>query len=103
MIHRERIAMQAVHSALRLRARLGRSLDGAVCPYDLAIEMGISLRFVAVPSLEGMYQTGSRPLVILNSLRPAGRRAFNCAHELGHHAFSHGDCIDELLDRDEKE
>jgi len=103
MIHRERLALQAVHSALRMRVRLGRPLDRAVCPYDLAIAMGIALRFVAIPSFEGMYRTGSRPMVVLNSLRPAGRRAFNCAHELGHHAFNHGDSIDELLERAEDE
>jgi hypothetical protein len=28
--------------------------------------------------------------------RPLPRRAYNCAHELGHHAFGHGSSIDEL-------
>ena len=33
---------------------------------------------------------------MVNSLRPAGRRAFNCAHELGHHIFGHGSRVDEV-------
>jgi len=103
MISRHALAKQATHAALRLRAQLGRRLEDAVCPYDLVEEIGVSLRFMSMPSLEGMYHAGRRPLVIVNSLRPAGRRAFNCAHELGHHIFNHGTCVDELLARDEDE
>jgi Zn-dependent peptidase ImmA (M78 family) len=103
MISHEALAKQTTHAALRLRVQLGRRLEDAVCPYDLAEEIGVSLRFMAVSSLEGMYRAGRQPLVIVNSLRPAGRRAFNCAHELGHHAFNHGTCVDELLERDEEE
>jgi hypothetical protein len=33
-------------------------------------------------------------------LRPPGRQAFTCAHELGHWYFDHGNCVDELEDID---
>jgi hypothetical protein len=46
--------------------------------------------------MEGFYLKGSPPRVMLSALRPLARRAFTCAHELGHHWFGHGSTIDEL-------
>src|SRR3546814_7853863 len=46
--------------------------------------------------MEGMYQRGSPPRIHLSSKRPLPRRAYNCAHELGHHLLGHGSSIDEL-------
>jgi hypothetical protein len=43
-----------------------------------------------------MYQRGAQPRIHLSARRPLPRRAFNCAHELGHHKFRHGTSIDEL-------
>lgn len=43
-----------------------------------------------------MYQRGTPQRIHLSSLRPLARRAFNCAHELGHHLLGHGSSIDEL-------
>ncbi len=107
MTRRDALAQQAVLAALRLRSRRGRAPNQAVCPIDLALEEGVEVRLVALPSLEGMY-TPDVPAIVLGALRPAGRRAYNAAHELGHHEFAHGLRVDELLDgerapRDEAE
>jgi len=95
--HRDGLARRAVTEALRLRSRHGRACDQPVSPIDLALDEGVDVRLEAVGSLEGMY-TPDGPAIIVGSLRPRGRRAFTCAHELGHHVFGHGLRIDELLD-----
>lgn len=43
-----------------------------------------------------MYPRGLPPRIHLSARRPLPRRAYNCAHELGHHVFGHGSSIDEL-------
>lgn len=91
------LAERATAAALRLRMQQKRGIYQSICPYDLVLDMGLELRFAAIPSLEGIYRPGVAPLILLNSLRPSGRRAYNCAHELGHHLFGHGTCIDALL------
>ncbi len=93
------LAEQATATALRLRMQQKRGLYGSICPYDLALDMGLELRFEPIPSLEGIYRSGAASLILLNSLRPSGRRKYNCAHELGHHLFGHGTSIDALLDQ----
>jgi len=90
------LSAQAVHAAAQLRAQHQIGPAQAICPYDLAIELQIKVSFLAAPSLEGMYSPEPRPAIILNSERPAGRRRFTCAHEIGHHIFKHGYRIDEL-------
>lgn len=93
------LATAATAAALRLRVQHKRGMHGPICPYDLALDMGLELRFETIPSLEGIYVPGTAPLILLNSLRPAGRRAYNCAHELGHHILGHGTRFDILIDR----
>jgi len=83
---------------MRVRADAGLGAADAVCPFDLAIGLGISVRLVPVPSLEGMYAPGARPTVLVSAERPAARRRYTCAHEIGHHAFGHGACLDEIGD-----
>jgi hypothetical protein len=40
-------------------------------------------------------------VIVVSSLRPAGRQAYTGAHELGHHIYGHGEQFDELVeDRD---
>jgi hypothetical protein len=51
--------------------------------------------------MEGIYATRPKPMILISSLRPLSRRAFTCAHELGHHFFAHGSKIDELKDEAE--
>jgi hypothetical protein len=48
--------------------------------------------------MEGMYDRQPKPRIHVSALRPLARRAFTCAHELGHHVFCHGSTIDELRD-----
>ena len=82
-----------------MRRRAGFSLNEAICVYDLADQLGIEVRFADIPSMEGMYCRESGPTIILSSLRPSGRQAFTCAHELGHHSNGDGTGIDQLVER----
>jgi Zn-dependent peptidase ImmA (M78 family) len=66
--------------------------------YDLAEELGVELRFAELPSAEGVYSP-DKPVIIVSSLRPPGRQAFTCAHELGHHVRGHGEQFDELVEK----
>ena len=102
MNDRRAIARQAMAAALRIRLSLGYGLEHAVCVYDVAEKLGVEVRFLALPSMEGMYTSASSPTIIVSSLRPPGRRAFTCAHELGHHNRSDGVEIDELVEQWDK-
>ena len=86
-------------AALRMRRSAGFSLEDAICVYDLAEHLGIEVRFADIPSMEGMYCQELGPAIVLSSLRPSGRRAFTCAHELGHHSNGDGTRIDQLLEK----
>ena len=99
MNDRRAIARQAMSAALRARLSAGYNLDHAVCVYDLAERLGVEVRFLDVASMEGMYSSASDPTIIVSSLRPRGRRAFTCAHELGHHNRKDGVEIDELVEQ----
>ena len=99
MNDRRAIARQAMAAALRTRLALGCGLDHAVCVYGLAEKLGLEVRFLDLPSMEGMYTSASDPTIIISSLRPPGRRAFTCAHELGHHNSGDGVRIDEFVEQ----
>jgi hypothetical protein len=78
----------------------------ALCAFDAAENLNVELRFVDVPSMEGMYVKNSgpdlKPIILVSALRPAGRQATTAAHELGHHVFGHGTRIDQYIaDSDE--
>lgn len=92
------LATEAVVKALRLRKSLGIPMDESVSALDAAESLGIEVRLIDLPSMEGMYVAGSAPKIMLSSLRPQGRRSFTCAHEIGHHIFDHGEQFDELTD-----
>ena len=102
MNDRRAMARQAMAAALRTRRSVGYGLDHAVCVYDLAEKLGVEVRFIDLPSTEGMYSSASAPTIIVSSLRPPGRRAFTCAHELGHHYRRDGVEIDELVEQWDK-
>ncbi len=102
MTTRQQRARAAVAAALHFRAISGSAPWQAVCPIELAHSAGIEVRFVDIPSLEGMYWKRSNPVILLGAERPPGRQAFTCAHELGHHHFQHGTKIDEVLDGGER-
>jgi Zn-dependent peptidase ImmA (M78 family) len=95
----EQLAREALNKALRIRQSKGYSPAAPLCIYDLAQDLGVEVWFVDTPSMEGMYQKGSSPVILVSSHRPTGRQAFTCAHELGHHAFNHGTHVDELMDQ----
>ena len=95
---RQDLARRAVRAAATLRADLGLGPTDTVCPFDIADQMGIVVRLVALPTLEGMYSPQPRPAILVGVERPIGRRRYTCGHELGHHVFEHGTRLDQLED-----
>ena len=92
------IAMQALVKATQIRQDTGLGLTDPVNIYDLAKQRSVEVRFVDIPSLEGMYvKLNQRSEILISALRPSGRQAMTCGHELGHHEFKHGTQIDEYL------
>jgi len=98
MTRRQNLAKDALMRASRLRRAAGIGPNAPVCMVDLATAEGVEVRFLDVPSLEGMYSREPEPVIIISSLRPAGRQAFTCGHELGHHVYGHGLRVDELIE-----
>jgi Zn-dependent peptidase ImmA (M78 family) len=88
----------ATAKALQVRKRGNIPLWEPVAVYDLAERLGVDMRFIDVPSMEGAYCMAEHPTIIVSSLRPPGRQFFTGAHELGHHIFGHGDQYDEFVD-----
>jgi Zn-dependent peptidase ImmA (M78 family) len=103
MNDRHNLARQALRTALALRQSNKIEPNHPVSIYDIVDNMGVELRFMDVPSMEGMYyRNAAKPTIVVSSLRPRGRRAFTCAHELGHHEFGHGTHVDELVSHPER-
>ena len=96
------MALGAFAAALRTRKNAGYGLDEAICVYDLAERLGIEVRFADVPSMEGMLYCNPEPVIIVSSHRPAGRRIFTCAHEIGHFHSEDGTTIDDLVGKSDK-
>jgi len=94
---RGRLALRAASTAYRIRQKHRIGADQPCNVYELAEAMGIEVRFADLPSAEGVYSP-TRPAIIVSSLRPAGRQAFTCGHEIGHHAYGHGEQFDELVE-----
>jgi Zn-dependent peptidase ImmA (M78 family) len=93
--NRHALATQAMQAAIATRAKAHFDQYGPICIYGLCEKLGVTVRFNNI-NMEGMYQRGTTPRIHLSALRPLPRRAYNCAHELGHHVFGHGSSIDEL-------
>jgi Zn-dependent peptidase ImmA (M78 family) len=89
------LATQAMQAAAATRAKGKLDQAGPICIYGLCETLGVQVRFNNI-NMEGMYQRGLPPRIHLSARRPLPRRAYNCAHELGHHVFGHGSSIDEL-------
>ena len=94
-INRRALAGRAMRAAIATRAKANIDQHRPICIYGLAETLGVTVRFNDI-NMEGMYQRGEPPRIHLSALRPLSRRAFNCAHELGHHFFGHSSSIDEL-------
>jgi len=103
MNRRTAMAAKAYRAALQLRTKTRRAMNAPLCPFDVADEIGIEVRFADIASLEAMYVDDGAPKILIAADRPPGRQRFSCAHELGHHVFGHGthiSCVDfSLIDR----
>jgi hypothetical protein len=96
MLDRHALTYDAAQEAAAAREAAGLDQDTPICVYDLAAALGVKVRFVDI-DMEGVYERGPPPRALLSPYRPLGRRAFNCAHEIGHHRFEHGSTVDELM------
>jgi len=101
-MNRRTLILDGAQAASDVRDQLGLDLIAPVDPYAIAEDLGIRVRFLPV-SMEGFYQKGSPPRIMLSALRPLARKAFTCAHEVGHHWFGHGSTIDELKSDDRED
>ncbi|MCD1267027.1 Zn peptidase [Shinella sumterensis] len=95
MPDRNALATQAMTASIAARTKAGLDLVNPICIYALCKAHKVQVRFNNI-NMEGMYQRGAPSRIHLSARRPLPRRAFNCAHELGHHVFGHGSSIDEL-------
>ncbi len=93
---RRDLTLRATAQAERVRIKNKIERTAAIDPIIIAEGQKCEVWLASLTSLEGVYSSNPGPAIILGSQRPAGRRAFTCAHELGHHEFKHGACIDEL-------
>lgn len=89
-------ARRALRHATRARNHAGCARDVPVCVYDVCESLGVEVRFLDVPSLEGIYARQC-DAILVSAARPRGRQAFTTAHELGHREFGHGDRVDEVV------
>jgi Zn-dependent peptidase ImmA (M78 family) len=95
--NRRSLAREGMMAAIKTRIQFGMSANDPLCIYELCKKLGIKVRFVDI-NVEGMYRRGKEPRIMVAARRPVARRAFTCAHELGHHVFGHGSTVDELED-----
>lgn len=90
MRRRRDLALDALGRALRLRGEMGIKPQAPAPVFDIIDRLGIELRFIPIPSLEGVYKGQPNPVILVSSDRPPGRQAYTGAHELGHHVYGHG-------------
>lgn len=97
---RKQLAQLAIAQAMKTRRKAEVELHSLINIFDFSEKLGVSVRFSDISSMEGVYQADAKPLptIIVSSLRPAGRKALTCGHELGHHVFGHGTQWDELVE-----
>ena len=92
---RKSLVLQGLQASIEARLKAGLDLKSPICIYGLCEANKVAVRFNDI-NMEGMYDRSSKPRIHVSALRPLARRAFTCAHELGHHIFGHGSTIDEL-------
>ncbi len=91
------LAKQALSKALEVRRKLNLDLKSPVCIYDVCKELGLTVQFVALSGIAGMYLNEEKEKrILVSSLRPLPRKNYTCGHELGHNLFGHGSKIDEM-------
>jgi IrrE N-terminal-like domain len=94
------LAQEALDKTLEVREEAGLPFGTPLNVFDLCelLKPKVRVRF-ADYSMEGCYSRSDRPQIEVSALRPLGRRVFNTAHELGHHALGHaGTRLDEQLE-----
>ncbi|MBF5094226.1 ImmA/IrrE family metallo-endopeptidase [Azospirillum sp. INR13] len=101
-MNRRMLILDGAQAASDTRDRLDLDLITPIDVYAVAEAMGIRIRFLPV-SMEGFYRKGVPPCIMLSAFRPLARKAFTCAHEIGHHWFGHGSTIDELKGDDRQD
>jgi Zn-dependent peptidase ImmA (M78 family) len=94
---RRSLILKAAAQAQIVRARCKIRQGAAIDPISVAESCGCEVRFMALSSLEGIYSPTPKPVIVLGSERPAGRRSYTCAHEIGHNEFNHGTRLDECV------
>jgi Zn-dependent peptidase ImmA (M78 family) len=94
-VNRRALVIDAAQAASDARDQAGLDLISPIDVYGLAERLGVRVLFLDV-SMEGFYHKGPPSKIILSAQRPLARRAYTCAHEIGHHWFGHGSTIDEL-------
>jgi IrrE N-terminal-like domain len=100
---RVQLARIGLRGAIEVRRRCRSDRDAPICVYDLAESLGIEVWFFGGPSFGGTYAKGYERLFV-PSERPAGRKAFTCAHELAHWYFGHGSRVEDMdFDRSDHE
>ncbi|MBN1550150.1 ImmA/IrrE family metallo-endopeptidase [bacterium] len=95
MNNRQIAAREGLRGALEVRKMLNLGYSQFVCVFDAAERLGLEVRFLGGSSFEGMYSR-SKQTILVPSLRPQGRQAFACSHELGHWYFGHGSKLEDL-------
>lgn len=100
---RRELAFDAAQRASRLRSTLRIKPQAPASVFDVIDELDIELRFMPIPSLEGVYSAQPNPVIFISSERPPGRQAYTGAHELGHHVYGHGVVLDETSEDSEQE
>jgi hypothetical protein len=82
MRSRADMAAKAYRAALQLRTRTQRGTNVPVCPFDVADEIGVEVRFTDIASLEAVYVDDGSPKILIAADR---------------HIFGHGthlSCVD---------
>jgi hypothetical protein len=103
MPSRQELARVALRASFEVRRKNAALFEDPICIYDFAEGLGLEVWFVGGSSFGGMYAKEMGRLFV-PSERPAGRKAFTCAHELAHWWFEHGTRVDDLnFDRSDHE
>ncbi|OJX33603.1 MAG: hypothetical protein BGO86_02750 [Chryseobacterium sp. 36-9] len=94
------IYKEAILKSAEIRLSLGYKMQEPLNIYDVCDKLSVDVRFLDV-NMEGLYVNNkNQPSILISSLRPAPRKVFTCAHELGHHIFNDGFKLDILEEKD---
>jgi hypothetical protein len=91
------MAMDALRNALCVRKNAQVPLQSPFNIFDHIENIGIPLWFNDIPSLEGMYCSHPRNILI-GAHRPIGRKRYTAAHEYAHDIYGHGTRVDEYVE-----